>query len=173
MLSDAYEANLYDGDENAVRLPGYRSDAFVDAAIDYLATPRERPFLLFVSVLEPHQQNSRDDFPAPTGYRERYEGRWTPADLQALGGNSAQSLGGYWGMVKRVDEGFGRLLDALRSRGTARQHRRRVHQRPRLSLQDPQRRIQAVRTRGVDPDPAGAVRARASTAAAGSTSWSA
>lgn len=115
LLSDAYDAVLYDGEQTAVRLPGYRSDAYIDAAIDYIATPHERPFLLFVSVLEPHHQNSRDDYPAPIGYRERYEGRWTPADLQALGGNSAQSLGGYWGMIKRVDEGFGRLLDALRT----------------------------------------------------------
>ncbi|HEX3815435.1 MAG TPA: sulfatase-like hydrolase/transferase [Mycobacteriales bacterium] len=116
-VSDAYDAKLYDNDDQPTRLPGYRSDAFIDAAIDYLARPHERPFLLFVSILEPHHQNARDDYPAPDGYRERYEGRWMPADLQALGGNAAQSLGGYWGMIKRIDEGFGRLLDAVRTEG--------------------------------------------------------
>lgn len=116
-VSDAYDALLFDGDNEPVGLPGYRSDAFIDAAIDYIAGEHEKPFLLFVSILEPHHQNQRDDYPAPDGYRERYEGRWMPADLQALGGNSAQSLGGYWGMIKRIDEGFGRLMDALRTEG--------------------------------------------------------
>lgn len=116
-LSDAYDSRLYDGDGTLHRLPGYRSDTYVDAAIDYLARPHERPFLLFVSLIEPHHQNTRDDYPAPDGYRERYEGRWVPPDLAALGGSTHQHLGGYWGMVKRVDEGFGRLLDALHSTG--------------------------------------------------------
>jgi arylsulfatase A-like enzyme len=56
-----------------------------------------------------------DDYPAPDGYRARYEGRWTPPDLLALGGSSQQHLAGYWGMVKRLDEAYGRLLDALKS----------------------------------------------------------
>ncbi|MCL2479805.1 MAG: sulfatase-like hydrolase/transferase, partial [Treponema sp.] len=51
----------------------------------------------------------------PKGYREKYTGRWTPADLQALGGSTAAHLGGYWGMVKRLDEALGRLNDALES----------------------------------------------------------
>jgi arylsulfatase A-like enzyme len=39
-----------------------------------------------------------------------------PPDLTALGGNAPQHWGGYCGMVKRLDEACGRLLDALRSR---------------------------------------------------------
>jgi choline-sulfatase len=117
LMSDAYDARLFDTDGTELRLPGYRADAYVDAAIGYLARPHERPFLLFLSIIEPHHQNSRDDYPAPDGYAERYDGRWTPPDLAALGGTSAAQLGGYWGMVKRVDEAFGRLLDALRSSG--------------------------------------------------------
>lgn len=117
LMSDAYDAKLYDKDGNQVRLPGYRADAYVDAATRYLASDHDRPFFLFVSLIEPHHQNSRDDYPAPTGYRERYEGRWVPPDLAALGGTTHQQLGGYWGMVKRVDEALGRLLDALTSLG--------------------------------------------------------
>lgn len=114
-ISDAYDARLYDSDGTLRKLPGYRSDAYFDAAIDYLARPHDRPFLMYITLMEPHHQNSRDDYPAPDGYRERYEGRWVPPDLAALGGSAHGQLGGYWGMVKRVDEGFGRLLDALRS----------------------------------------------------------
>ena len=113
--SDAYRTVMYDDDNQPVRLPGYRVDALTDAAIRYLAAHREQPFYLFVSYLEPHQQNHLDDYPPPDGYRERYTGRWTPPDLAALGGSSPQHLGGYWGMVKRLDEAFGRLLDALKS----------------------------------------------------------
>lgn len=115
-VSDAYSTVLYDGEGNAVRLPGYRVDAMTDAAIRYIDSHQDEPFFLFLSYLEPHFQNHRDDYPAPTGYAERYTGRWTPPDLQALGGGNAyQQLGGYYGMVKRLDEALGRLFDALQS----------------------------------------------------------
>ncbi len=113
--SDAYDTVMFDEDGQARKLPGYRVDALTDAAIDYVADHQNDPFFLFVSYLEPHHQNHRDDYPAPTGYRERYEGRWMPPDLAALGGTAHQQYGGYCGMVKRLDEAYGRLLDALQS----------------------------------------------------------
>ncbi|SDU64258.1 sulfatase-like hydrolase/transferase [Jiangella alkaliphila] len=116
-ISSPFEARLYDTDGADVRLPGYRADAYVDAAIDYLSRPRADPFLLFVSLIEPHHHNPDDDYPAPQGYAERYAGRWTPGDLAALGGTTEEHLPGYWGMVRRVDEAFGRLLDALQAHG--------------------------------------------------------
>jgi arylsulfatase A-like enzyme len=111
--SDAYETTLYDEHGNPHDLPGYRADALTDAAIGYLRSPRDRPFFLFLSYLEPHHQNSRDDYPAPDGYRERYTDAWVPDDLAALGGNAGEHLAGYYGMVRRVDECLGRLRDAL------------------------------------------------------------
>lgn len=113
--SDAYDTTLYDGDGEAVKLPGYRVDALTDAAIRYVDDHKHHPFYLFLSFLEPHHQNHRDDYPAPGGYRERYEARWVPPDLAALGGSSFRHLGGYYGMVKRLDEALGRLLDTLKS----------------------------------------------------------
>jgi len=113
--SDAYQTRVWNAANEPVDLPGYRVDALTDAAIRYLDGRGQDPFFLFLSYLEPHHQNHLDDYPAPHGYRECYTGRWTPPDLQALGGSSAQHLGGYWGMVKRLDEALGRLLDALRS----------------------------------------------------------
>ncbi|MDP9350700.1 MAG: sulfatase-like hydrolase/transferase [Chloroflexota bacterium] len=113
--SDADDTVIYDHHDTAVRLPGYRVDALTDAGIRYVNEQRDGPFLLFLSFLEPHHQNHRDDYPAPEGYRERYDGRWVPPDLAALGGSAHQHLGGYYGMVKRLDEALGRLLDALKS----------------------------------------------------------
>jgi arylsulfatase A-like enzyme len=115
--SDAYDTVLYDNENQEVRLPGYRVDAQTDAAIRYIDRhkDKEEPFFLFLSYLEPHHQNHTDNYPAPDGYEELYSGRWTPPDLLALGGTSPQHLGGYYGMVKRLDEALGRLLDTLKS----------------------------------------------------------
>lgn len=113
--SDAYDCTLYDSDNRKVKLPGYRVDALTDAAIRYIDMRRTEPFFLFLSFLEPHHQNHRDDYPAPDGYAQRYAGRWTPPDLMALGGSAPQHLPGYFGMVKRLDEALGRLRDALKS----------------------------------------------------------
>lgn len=113
--SDAYHTVMYDADEQAVKLPGYRVDALADAAIRYIDQQQHDPFYLFLSYIEPHHQNHRDDYPAPDGYRERYANRWIPPDLAALGGSTQQHIAGYYGMVKRLDEALGRLLDALKS----------------------------------------------------------
>lgn len=115
--TDAYYSTLYDNDGNEVFLPGYRADAYTDAAIRYVHQHRddEDPFFLFLSFLEPHFQNTRDDFPAPTGYEENYVDAWTPPDLKTLVGTAPRHLPGYYGMVKRLDEALGRLQDALRS----------------------------------------------------------
>lgn len=115
--SDAYDMVMYDHAGLPTKLPGYRVDALADAGIRYLQQHADEPFFLMLSFIEPHHQNHRDEYAAPEGYRERYQGRWTPPDLEALGGSSAYHLGGYWGCIKRLDEAFGRVLDALRSLG--------------------------------------------------------
>jgi arylsulfatase A-like enzyme len=108
-----YDTVMYDKEGRSVRIPGYRVDALADAAIKFITEKQEEPFLLFLSFLEPHHQNHLDDYPPPEGYRERYTGRWIPPDLAALGGSTHQHLGGYYGIVKRLDEALGRLQDAL------------------------------------------------------------
>lgn len=113
--SDAYQTTVYDNDGNPVELPGYRVDALADAAIRYIDGHKDKPFYLFCSWLEPHFQNTRDDYPAPTGYEEKYLDCWLPPDLRTLGGTAARHLPGYYGMVKRLDEALGRILDTLRS----------------------------------------------------------
>ena len=113
--SDAYHTVLYNSDNQPVQLPGYRVDAVTDAMIRYIDTHQGDPFYLFTSYIEPHHQNHLDDYPPPDGYRERYTGRWIPPDLAALGGSTHQHIGGYYGMVKRLDEALGRVLDSLKS----------------------------------------------------------
>ncbi|MGJ4858530.1 sulfatase-like hydrolase/transferase [Labrys sp. La1] len=115
-VSDAYDAVLFDTEDRRRKLPGYRIDALTDAAIRYCDDHQDKPFFLFVSFLEPHHQNHVDDYPPPDGYREAMAAsQWTPPDLVGLQGSSAWHLSGYYGMVKRLDEAFGRLIDALKS----------------------------------------------------------
>jgi arylsulfatase A-like enzyme len=115
-VSDAYDCVLFDDDDQKRKLPGYRVDALTDAAIRFCDRHQTEPFFLFVSFLEPHHQNHTDDYPPPDGYRETLTARqWTPPDLATLKGSSSWHLGGYYGMVKRLDEAFGRLMDALKS----------------------------------------------------------
>ncbi len=113
--SDAYDTILFNNDNEPVKLPGYRVDALTDAAIRYIDTQKDNPFFLFLSFLEPHHQNHRDDYPGPHGHESKYVSKWLPPDLAALGGTSHQHLPGYCAMIKRLDEAFGRVLDALRS----------------------------------------------------------
>ena len=67
--SDAYHTVMYDNDNQPVTLPGYRVDALTDASIRFIneASREVAPFFLFVSYIEPHHQNHRDDYPAPDG----------------------------------------------------------------------------------------------------------
>lgn len=115
--SGPYDLVMYDNDNQPVKLPGYRVDAQTDAAIRYIDSHQDDPFFLFLSYIEPHHQNNMDDYPPPDGYRTRYTGKAIPADLAALGGSTHAHLGGYYGMIKRLDEALGRLLDALKSMG--------------------------------------------------------
>ena len=120
LITDAYYTVVYDNDNKLKRLPGYRVDALTDAAIRYIDEQQnsDSPFFLYLSLLEPHQQNHRDQFVAPDGYEEQYTGRWLPPDLHVPEGSAARQIGGYYGMVKRIDEALGRLVDTLKSLGT-------------------------------------------------------
>lgn len=84
-----------------------------------IGSAERKPFFLFCSLIEPHHQNETDSYPAPEGYEERYQDGWIPPDLAALAGEPGATvhrhIGGYYGQIRRVDEGLARLLDALRS----------------------------------------------------------
>jgi arylsulfatase A-like enzyme len=116
-VSDAFDTHLWDQDGVEHKLPGYRVDAVTDAAIRHIHQQSEsdQPFFLFVSHLEPHHQNSRDDYPAPRGYESEQATSKIPPDLRTGTGTAVQHWPGYCGMVKRLDESFGRMLDAIES----------------------------------------------------------
>ena len=141
-------------------LPGYRVDALTDAAIRYV---------------DAHQRRARSSSSSPSSSRTTRTTATTTraptataSDAAAAGrrptwrrsgGTTRSTSPATTGMVKRLDEAFGRLLDALKSLDLIDEHDRPLHLRPRLPLQDPQRRVQALLPRGFDPRADGADRA--------------
>ena len=105
---------MFDETGTPTKLPGYRVDALADAAIRYVSRPKQRPYFLFLSFIVPHHQNEFDDYPAPVGYEDRIRKQMIlPPDLERLGGSSQEHYPGYLGMIQRLDEALGRLVDAL------------------------------------------------------------
>jgi len=117
--SHPYEGVVYDGAGEPVPFEGYRVDAMTDMMIDFVERDRDRdaPFFGFLSYLEPHHQNDMASYPAPEGYAYRHRNPWVPEDLRGRPGDWYEQLPGYYGICERIDECYGRLLDALAARG--------------------------------------------------------
>lgn len=114
---DAYRA--FDAHNQELVVDGYRVDAQTELVLRYLRQPRAQPFFLFVSYLEPHQQNDYNRFVAPEGYAARYANPWVPEDLQGRPGDWFSQLPDYYGMCARIDECLGKILATLEEQGQA------------------------------------------------------
>jgi arylsulfatase A-like enzyme len=114
-----YEGQMWDAAGNPVAFKDeYRVDALTDQTVGFLRRKRTKPFFLFVSHLEPHFQNSTNTFIAPKGYADRYRNNfYVPGDLAPFPGDWKSQLPEYYGIVARIDEQFGRVMDELRTQG--------------------------------------------------------
>jgi arylsulfatase A-like enzyme len=114
-----YEGKMWDADGVAVEFKDeYRVDALTDQTIGFLRRRRTKPFFLFVSHLEPHFQNSTNTFIAPKGYADRYKNNfYVPGDLAPFPGDWKSQLPEYYGIVARIDEQFGRVMEELKAQG--------------------------------------------------------
>ncbi len=118
LTSHPFEGDLYDSDGRAIHFQNeYRVGFLTRLATDFLGrVTTSTPFLLVVSYLEPHHQNDEKRFVAPPGYAERYRNPAVPEDLRHLPGTWQQHLPSYYGCIRSVDEGFGRIRDELTRR---------------------------------------------------------
>jgi arylsulfatase A-like enzyme len=117
MTSGAYGGHLFDEDGEAVELEGYRVDAVTDVAIDRLDRfATDRPFVLFVSFLEPHHQNDKFRIIGPKGWAERFDAYDVPGDLAGWRGDWRWNYAEYLACCASVDANLGRLLDAVERR---------------------------------------------------------
>lgn len=98
----------------AVKLEGYCSDIFTDAAIRFLRESDEQPFFVYLSFNCPHTPLQIADEYADPFRAMNLEHSEFPAVGQPLPGKADQeTIARVYGMVKNIDDNIGRLLDAL------------------------------------------------------------
>ncbi len=110
-----YEGTIYDGDGQEITYKDeYRVDFITDRAERFLRQKHDRPFFLFISQLEPHQQNDWDNrIIGPKGSTDRFQNSFVPPDLRNLPGNWQQELPDYYGACEAIDASVGRVRKIL------------------------------------------------------------
>lgn len=114
--SHPYEGTIWDRDGKEISYKDeYRVDFLTDRAERFLRSSdaKARPFFLFVSQLEPHQQNDMGQPIGPHGSVERYKNSHLPPDLRALPGTWQAQLPDYYGCCEAIDTSVGRLRKVL------------------------------------------------------------
>ncbi len=111
--------HLFDEHGRRVDLDGFRVDALGALAIDRLRRfDRSRPFLMFVSFLEPHHQNNRLRTIGPAGWAsQRFAAFDRPADLPRWRGDWRWNYAQYLACCASIDTNLGRLVDELDASG--------------------------------------------------------
>lgn len=113
-----YYGTIYDRDGKEITYKDqYRVDFITDRAEKFIREKHEKPFFLFVSQLEPHQQNDLNRMVGPKGSAERFINAYVPPDLRAFPGDWHQQLPDYYGACESIDASVGRLQKALEETG--------------------------------------------------------
>jgi len=112
--SHSYEGTIWDSDNQPIQFKDqYRVDFLTDRAERFLRQKQEKPFFLFISQLEPHQQNDLHQPIAPKGAAARYANSTVPDDLRALPGTWQAQLPDYYGCIESIDNSVGRVRRVL------------------------------------------------------------
>jgi arylsulfatase A-like enzyme len=115
-----YEGTIWDRDNNPITYKDeYRVDFLTDRAEKFLRQKQEKPFLLVISQLEPHQQNDLHRMVGPKGSAERFIDAYVPPDLRALPGDWHKQLPDYYGSCESIDASVGRVRKVLEEEGFA------------------------------------------------------
>ena len=109
-----YEGTIYDRDGKEITFKDeFRVDFVTDRAEKFLRQPHDKPFLLYISQLEPHFQNDAKRFIAPYGVAERFQDSFVPPDLRPFPGNWQSQLPDYYGCCESIDTSVGRIRKIL------------------------------------------------------------
>jgi arylsulfatase A-like enzyme len=125
--SQPYEGIIYDGSGREIHFKDeYRADFLTDRAESFLRQKHDRPFLLYLSQLEPHFQNlaptienESRDFVAPHGAAQHFQDPFVPGDLKDLPGNWQSQLPNYYGCCQAIDRSVGRIRRILQEESLA------------------------------------------------------
>jgi arylsulfatase A-like enzyme len=116
--SHPYEGTIWDRDGNPITFKDqYRVDFITDRAERFLRQKQEKPFLLMISQLEPHQQNDLGRMVGPKGSAERFIDGFVPADLRTFPGDWHKQLPDYYGCCESIDASVGRVRRILDEEG--------------------------------------------------------
>ncbi len=116
--SHGYDGYVFDGDGNKIDFTGYRADCINDFALEFLdKREKDKPFFLFVSQLEPHQQNDRNCFEGYKETIEKYKDYPLPDDLTFLKGDYKEMYPDYISAINRLDYNVGKLVAKLKQQG--------------------------------------------------------
>lgn len=112
--SHPYEGTIWDRDNNPITYKDqYRVDFLTDRAERFLRQKHEKPFFLFISQLEPHQQNDMHQPIAPKGAAQRFLNVSVPRDLREQPGIWQAQLPDYYGCIEAIDNSVGRVRRIL------------------------------------------------------------
>lgn len=101
IVSYPYQGNYWNNDGKNIGFKDeYRVDFLTGRAVSFIEKAHDKPWLLFLSQLEPHHQNDVDQFVPPERYATTYEDPHVPQDLRNLPGNWRSHLPGYYGCVQ-------------------------------------------------------------------------
>ena len=118
--SDGYGGYVFDTDMNKIEFDGVRADKITDFAIDYIKekSSDKKPFFMFLSHIEPHHQNSTDNFECAPEDKGKFDNVAIPEDLTfPKKGNAARKYGDYLACINRLDKNLMRPVDALKEKG--------------------------------------------------------
>jgi arylsulfatase A-like enzyme len=115
-----YYGTIWDRDGNEINFKDeYRVDFLTDRAEKFLRQQQEKPFLLVISQIEPHQQNDLKRMVGPKGSAERFINAYVPPDLRAFPGDWHEQLPDYYGCCEAIDASVGRVRKILDEEGLA------------------------------------------------------
>src|ERR1700729_514775 len=112
--SHPYEGTIWDRDGKEITYKDeYRVEFITDRVEGFLRQKQEKPFFLFISQIEPHQQNDMHRPIGPKGSVERFANSNAPDDLRALPGTWQAQLPDYYGCIEAIDASVGRVRRIL------------------------------------------------------------
>jgi len=112
--SHPYEGHLFNQHMEKVDFKGYRVDCITDFALDFLDKyNQKKPFFLFLSFLEPHQQNDIEKIVGPEGSKEKFGEYEIPGDLVGTEGDWKEFFPDYLGCCNRIDFSLQKITDKL------------------------------------------------------------
>jgi arylsulfatase A-like enzyme len=118
IVSHPYEGNYWDNSGKNIGFKDeYRVDFITNRGVQFIEQKHEKPWLLFLSQLEPHHQNDVDAFIPPKRYEDKYVDPYIPEDLRNLPGDWRSRIPGYYGCVQAIDDCVGTLVAALERTG--------------------------------------------------------